>query len=273
MTAYLAFILEGDLALWRNAYEPVGSYSCLGPAPSQIAGLLGAAMGMLSPRSHAALTDAQTLKRLRRLRRNGLPWPVAPALLQWEEAYDYAVACRWLGGVPRRIPWNVNGVKEMTRPFDPQPLRLQQQVIDRPRYEVLVRLNDRGAVAGLAQALRNPRFPLFLGAAFCRAIVRSVRVLDEPPTPKSEESWAYRREEITAGETVPFFCHVVNAEETFERVVADGFWVYPTPLHLPEAGIQGDPCCRGWRRLPVQGKEGTARRDVARQLTLPFRGL
>ena len=29
----LIFELAGEMAMWRNVYESMGSYSCLGPAP------------------------------------------------------------------------------------------------------------------------------------------------------------------------------------------------------------------------------------------------
>jgi len=220
--------------MWRNPYESMGSFSCLGPAPSNIAGLIGAALGLPSPRSLAA--GEQDAKKLKLQMQKALPWPVSPELLKWEADNDYNVACRWRGGFPRRIPWNVNGIKEMGKGDN---LRLQQQVIEKPSYEVLVRL-ERKEAERTASALKNPAFPLFLGASFCRAIVRNVSVLENIP---EGGDWAMHKQYVF-GEATPFTRHVINAEETFERVVSDGYWVYPEPSCPGE--ILEDPFVKGY---------------------------
>ena len=235
---YVVFELTGDMALWRNPYESMGSFSCLGPAPSNLAGLCGAALGFASPRSQGAA--AQDEKKLTALSRDGLPWPVSAELLRWEEANDYHVACRWTGGFPRRVPWNVKGLKEIG---NNDILRLQQQVIDRPAYEVAVRL--AGEAGGqLVAALGAPAFPLCLGASFCRAIVRDARVQDELPP---GGNWAQRKA-VALGEGTPLSLHVVNAGEgMMERIRSDGYWQYPTPAFAGE--LQADPLVKGYCRM------------------------
>ncbi|MDD5502970.1 MAG: CRISPR-associated protein Cas5 [Candidatus Thermoplasmatota archaeon] len=233
---YLIFELSGDMAMWRNPFESMGSYSCLGPSPANLAGLLGAAMGMASPRSQGAATDWKALKQLDK---NGLPWPVSPELLKWEEDNDYQVACRWQGGFPRRIPWNVNGCKEIGKG---ENLRLQQQVIDRPLYQVVVRL-EASAAAATAGALQRPAFPLYLGASFCPAVVKQIRISDELP---SGGNWAQFKK-TAWGEVTPLSRHVINANETCERIHSDGYWLYPTPDFPGE--IQTDPLIKGYCRL------------------------
>lgn len=223
--------------MWRNPYESMGSYSCLGPSPASLAGLIGAALGLASPRSQgAAEPDAKTLKEQNR---QGLPWPVASELLKWQEDNDYHVACRWLGGIPRRVPWNVNGCKEIGKG---ENLRIQQQIIDSPTYEVMVRLTEAVAQK-VAEALKSPAFPLYLGASFCRAIVKNIRVQEDLPP---GGNWAQFKE-IAWGEVTPLSRHVVNAAETFERIRSDGYWLYPTPSYPGE--IQADPLIKGYCRL------------------------
>ena len=233
----LIFELSGDMALWRNVYDSMGSYSCLGPAPSNLAGICGAALGFASPRSRAAETpDAKLLKQQDK---KGLPWPVSPELLVWEEENDFHVACRWIGGIPTRAPWNVNGCKEIGKG---ENLRIQQQMILDPAYEVAVRLPETAA-GKLAAALRQPAFPLALGASFCRAIVRKVRIVENPP---ANSNWAFHVRGMPLGEAVPFSRHIVNVAECFERIESDGYWIYPTPEN---PGInQEDPFVRGWIR-------------------------
>ena len=231
---YLVFTLTGDLAMWRNPYESMGSFSCLGPSPANLAGLLGAALGMASPRSQGAATvDAKSMKELDR---RGLPWPISPELLRWQEDNDYHVACRWTGGIPRRVPWNVNGCKEID---GGENLRMQQQVIERPCYEVAVRLTNAMALQ-VAESLKCPAFPLYLGASFCRAIVKDIVVTAELP---SGGNWAQIKD-VAWGEATPLSRHVINASATAERIRSDGYWLYPTPLFPGEQ--QPEPFVRGY---------------------------
>ena len=243
---YLCFDLSGDMAMWRNPYEPVASFSTLGPAPSQIAGLIGAALGFPAPWSQAAGSDIDK-KSIKESQKKGLYWPVSPELLRWQDDNDYAVACRWKGGIPSRIPWNVNGVKELNKPFEDQPLRLQQQVVDNPLYQVLLRLKNTSAIEQTADALCNPAFPLYLGASFCRAVVRNPEIRDTPPPLENGSQWAFWKESLTVGEITPFSRHVVNDREKGERIVTEGFWVYPTPMHPAEKKEEDtDPCLKGY---------------------------
>ncbi len=233
----LLFELSGEMAMWRNVYESMGSYSCLGPAPSNLAGIIGAALGFASPRSQAA--EKHDEKRLKLWDKGGLPWPVSTELLTWEETCDFHVACRWLGREVRRAPWNVNGCKEINRSDN---LRLQQQVILEPAYEVAVKLPEEESER-VAAALRKPAFPLCLGASFCRAIVRDVRVEDSVP---KSPLWAFPRSIGTLGEATPFSRHIVNPDSCFERIRSDGYWIYPTP---EQPGIiEDDPLVCGWVR-------------------------
>ena len=235
----LIFELRGDMALWRNVYDSMGSYSCLGPAPSNLAGICGAALGFASPRSQAAGEPDE--KSLKLLDKNGVPWPVSPDLLAWEETNDFHVACRWIGKFPVRAPWNVNGCKEIGKG---ENLRIQQQVILAPAYEVAVRLPD-AETERLAAALRQPAFPLSLGASFCRAVVRRIRLVEALP---ESADWAFRFDGVPLGEAVPFSRHIVNPEDCFERIESDGYWLYPT---AENPGVkQNDPFVRGWIRKP-----------------------
>lgn len=234
----LLFELSGDLAMWRNVYESMGSFSCIGPAPGNLAGLFGAALGFASPRSQAAENTDQEL--LKCEWKKGLPWPLSPELLAWEEANDLKTACRWTGGFPARVPWNINGCKEINKS---ENLRLQQQVILNPRYDVAVKLAEETEARRLKDALQCPAFPLCLGASFCRAIVRNVRLADAIPDGKR---WAFRSGSGSLGEVVPLSRHIVDPAENFERIVSEGYWVYPVPDN-PDR-MDTDPFERTWIR-------------------------
>lgn len=218
--SYLIFELKGDMAMWRNPYESMGSFSALGPAPSNIAGILGAAMGFPSPRSAAANLSKEESEKVKKLTKNGLPWPVSPELLEWEQKNDYHVACRWIGKTPIRTQWNVNGYKTINEKHE--TLRMQQQIIENPSYEIVIRLSKPEA-GKVASALKSPAFPLFLGASFCRGYIQNIAIAEDVP---KRDNWAYR-EQFASGECVPFSRHVVNPEESHERILADGYWIYP----------------------------------------------
>ena len=236
----LIFEVTGDMALWRNVYEPMGNYSCLGPAPSNLAGLCGAALGFASPRSHAAELNAEDTKKISNFEKKGLPWPLSPELLAWEETNDVQTACRWIGKIPIRAPWNVNGNKTIND--SNENLRIQQQVIFNPAYEVALRLKHDTEVQRLAAALKRPAFPLALGASFCRAIVRNIRISETLP---ENSGWAHRSQ-VPLGEAVPLSRHVVNPEDCFERIESDGYWLYPTPEFQGIA--QDSPFVSSWIR-------------------------
>ena len=248
----MCFSLKGDIALWRNPYEPMGTFSSLGPAPSHLAGMLGAAMGMATP--HSIGSGRRNDAALKHFRKKGLFWPLSEELLQWQERNNYAIAVRWLGKIPKRISWNVNGIKGFKGSDSSTNLRILQQIIENPEYEVLIRLNNRDAVKKAGKAIRNPAFPLYLGASFCRAIVENVREIEAPQVVSEGNAWAYRTEKLTVGECTPFTQHVVNQKECFERISCDGFWVYPTPLHnAPKAAMERkDPCEIGYVHLEVE---------------------
>lgn len=233
--SFVCLDLEGDMALWRDYQESMGAYSCLGPAPSNLAGLAGAALGFASPTSQGA--SAPDFKKNAVLSKKGLPWPVSPELLAWQQEHDLHVACRWKGDIPAREPWNVKGIKEIKAG---DILRMQQQVIMAPRYEVVFQLPgvecDR-----LAAALRMPAFPLYLGASFCRAIIRNVRITEALP---SGDGWAFHTSGGAWGEATPFSRHRTDAEAAFERIRRDGYWIYPTPEY---PGLLTDsPLVRSW---------------------------
>lgn len=233
--SFLLFELGGEMALWRNVYDSIGSYSCLGPAPSHLAGLLGAGLGFASPRSLAGSGDP---KKLSAQMKKGLPWPVSPELLEWEKKYDFTVCCRWNGSYPLRIGWNVNGCKEVAKG---ENLRMQQQVISNPWYEVGVRLNDPAELEKLVSALKTPAFPLYLGASFCRAFIRNCRIEEKLP---ESSGWAYHSERSSIGEATPFTLHNIHADEDFERLRLNGYWIYPTP---DQPGIvSADPWVKGY---------------------------
>lgn len=238
----LIFTLTGDMAMWRNPYESMGSFSCLGPSPSALAGVLGAAMGFAGPRTQAAISPDE--KFLKTLEKQGSLWPVSEELLAWEKRVDYHVACRWNKcSWPERSPWNVNGIKSIIPDRSDlnsgNNLRMLQQVMMKPSYEVAVRLETSEAEC-VAKALRAPAFPLFLGASFCRAFVRDIRVESGPLT---QGNWAFVSS-FALGEATPLSRHRVDPELDGERIRSDGYWIYTT--EETGSGSLEDPFVRGY---------------------------
>ncbi|MEG0587599.1 MAG: CRISPR-associated protein Cas5 [Akkermansia sp.] len=235
----VCFELSGDMALWRNFQESMGAYSCLGPAPSNIAGLIGAALGFASPYSQGVAPQAihTKLTATEKKKKDQLPWPISPELLIWEKANDLHVACRWIGGIPRREAWNVKGIKAIK---EGDTLRMQQQVIMSPHYEIVIQLPEH-EVKAVINALKTPAFPLYLGSSFCRAIIRNIRICPQFP---NENNWAHHLTGAALGEATPFSRHRVDADTSYERIRRDGYWIYPTP---EQPGINTPhPLVRAW---------------------------
>jgi CRISPR-associated Cas5-like protein len=93
---HLKFELHGEYALWRHLGDALGAYSTPGPAPSHIAGILGAAMGMPNQASQRK-TD-------------NIAWNTSEELLTWERESEFRVGCRLLKSAVR-VPYRVNGIK------------------------------------------------------------------------------------------------------------------------------------------------------------------
>ena len=210
MSHIILFRLWGELALWRSFEDPTGNFSCAGPAPSNIAGICGAALGMVAPKNIASqrVEDKQNKSNLR--------WPVSQALLSWEQQEDYHVGCS-LESPIRRIKYNVNGFK-MSTGFD--TLRSQQVVLHQPSYRVAVRLKTQAKAIELAEALKHPAFPIFLGASFCRGFVSEVCLTATLP---ATTPWASHTEAMGGLDSTPLSCHVLSGAPRIRRV---GYWDY-----------------------------------------------
>ena len=195
---YLRFKLAGDMAMWRNYHEANASYSSVLPAPSNIAGLCGAALGFASPRTYASKEKLNKKK----------VWEVSRELLDWQRRYDLHLAVRWSGGKIFRSTLNVNGIKLIGE--QGPPLQLQQHVIEEPEYDVVVRLTNDDALVELEKALHEPSFPLCLGASFCRAIIEKIEVNDKKP---ENSNWAFVSTS-TFGEYVPLSRHITDPKDS-----------------------------------------------------------
>jgi CRISPR-associated Cas5-like protein len=207
----LAFILHGEMALWRNPEDSVGNLSCLGPAPSHLAGIVGAAFGWSSTNR---VFPPKCL----------VTWPVAEELLAWGREHRPKVACRLLSAA-RRTSLNVNGFKNaQTLEYT----RLQQSVLHEPRYEVVLGLQSGAAAEALRLALLNPAFRVFLGSSFCPAFILNPARTE----PTKTACWARWTEDIQ-GDSTPFTRHVLDTK-TQVRISKSGYWNYRNP---PEVAL------------------------------------
>src|ERR1700720_3352183 len=93
----ISFTLRGDIAFWRDFEDSVGNLTCLGPAPSNILGIIGACFGWSSTNQpHNQKGQA--------------PWAYSSQLKKWVERNEPKVAARLLRA-PQRIAMSVNGFK------------------------------------------------------------------------------------------------------------------------------------------------------------------
>lgn len=228
----VSFKLSGELAMWRHVEDAKGSYSCLGPAPSNIAGICGAAFGFASPVSVAGLNRRGSGERnSSRSRDERRPlWPISSELLLWQEEVDYHIACALTSRL-RRSSYNVNGYKLATEWGN---LQMPQSVLIEPEYQIAVGVKEREQAIRLRTALENPIFPIYLGASFCRGFITDVCLLEQL---NSNVRWAQRVPSFGDPEATPFSTHVTCG---FPRITTDGYWNYKKdgPVNLVRGFVQ-----------------------------------
>lgn len=230
------FELQGELAMWRHVEDAKGAFSCLGPAPSSIAGICGSAMGMISPLSpgfaqkeedvtveaksmSGARNKPDSLAKKKKDRYvNRTLWPVSPDLLRWQSVNDYHVACALLNN-PRRKAYNLNGLKHAQEWGN---LRMQQSIILDPHYLVAVSLSSQAAAGFLVEALRVPKFKIYLGATFCPGWISGVTLASSLPD-RNDISFARVTEDLGRFDTIPLTKHVIGG---FPRILSEGYWAY-----------------------------------------------
>lgn len=181
--------------MWRHPSETFGHYSGAGPSPSQIGGILGAAMGCrMGP----------TVKGAR---------PVSADLLSWLKDFDVTVACRLLSPLDR-LDTSFNGFKEISG-F--QTFRAHRQSLDRPEYEILVALNDSGEANRLVRALSAPYYNIYLGDSNHPGLILDAELSNA----SADGNWAYNSDSLE-GE------YVWNMRFGSDcRIKRKGYLVYP----------------------------------------------
>lgn len=195
---YIRFRLWGEAAMWRHPSEALGHFSGAGPSPSNIAGILGASLGLkIEPTPEN-------------------PRPVSPTLIEWLKTHQVKVASR-LVNKSYRISTNVNALKSL-KGFE--TFQLQRRSIDLPAYEILIELNKDGH-KDLLDALKKPYYQIYLGDSNHLG-----KILDVD-TPKSLEdsNWAYKIDDLEMEEYVWNTKFGTNGH----RLIREGYWSYPAP--------------------------------------------
>lgn len=214
MKTLLSCMLQGTIALWRNPEDSVGSISCLGPAPSHISGILGAAMGYSSMGFNRPFKATKS---------TGFEWPVAEQLIAWGKNHHPKVACRLLQ-MPERFNLDFIGPKTLNL-ADPHHKtkiassgRFTQVVLDNPAYELVIQIEDFSV---LQQALREPVYRICLGAQSCPGFISNVHITDA----SDEGNWA-KWSPVLTGDATPFTQHLLG--QTVQRIRKNGYWNYDT---------------------------------------------
>jgi hypothetical protein len=201
---HLEFKLTGEYALWRHLGDPLGAYSCPGPSPSHLAGILGAAMGFPNATTQGSAKGN---------------WPVSKQLLEWQQANDYHVACKLLTAAIR-VPYRTNGVKGV---LDWVTLRMNQYPVARPTYLVRISLNSDEELENLFGHLKKPIFSIFLGSTQFPGFIESPRLIQGSEL--DSNGWAFWYAEAIEDYS---FCTKHDVTED-ARIVVDGYWIYPDP--------------------------------------------
>ena len=202
---YLTFELHGEYALWRHLGDALGAYSTPGPAPSHIAGIVGAAMGMPNQASQR--------------KSDNIAWNTSEELLTWERESEFRVGCRLLRSAVR-VPYRVNGIKGVDEWVT---LRMNQFPVERPRYQVIIGLNSLDCAKDLLQHLQKPVFRIFLGITQFSGFIKGPLIIEESAIEKY--GWAYWSEKCIEDYT---FCTLHDTRKE-KRIVLNGYWIYPDP--------------------------------------------
>lgn len=190
--------------MWRHPSEAIGHFSGAGPSPSQIAGILGAALGKRS------------------IPEKDNPRPVSKELIDWLQKNNVQVVCRTLV-TTRRIGTSVNGLKAVNS-FE--TFRMQRKSLDLPSYEILVKINA-SAGEDLLQALKRPKYPIYLGDS--NHLGKITRVTS--PETILAGNWAYISNELIQEEYV---WNTKFSTEEGTRLKREGFWNFPAPESQPK---------------------------------------
>lgn len=195
---YIRFRLWGEAAMWKHPSEALGHFSGAGPSPSNIAGILGASLGLkIEPTPEN-------------------PRPVSQTLIEWLKIHQVKVASR-LVNKGYRISTNVNAMKFVDQFVT---FRLQRRSMDLPEYEVLVELNKEGHKE-LINALKKPYYQIYLGDSNHLGKILEVKT----PTSLEDSNWAYKTNELEMEEYVWNTKFGTNGH----RLVREGYWTYPAP--------------------------------------------
>jgi hypothetical protein len=207
----LAFNLQGDIAFWRDFEDSVGNLTCLGPAPSNILGIIGASFGWSSTNKPHNQKEQP-------------PWPFASRLKDWVNQNRPRVAARLLR-TPQRISLNINGFKNaQTLAYT----RIQQTVLEDPAYQIAVSVDSDDVVKGLEAALKAPVFRVCMGSQFCPAFIREVARVHT----NSKANWASFSQGIGSDSTP---LTVLDLSCSKNRVHKAGYWNY---LDAEESSVE-----------------------------------
>jgi CRISPR-associated Cas5-like protein len=200
----ISFTLRGDIAFWRDFEDSVGNLTCVGPAPSNILGIIGACFGWSSTNQlHNKKGEA--------------PWPYASQLKNWVEKNRPRVAARLLR-LPQRIALSVNGFKNaQTLDYT----RIQQTVLEDPAYQVTIGVGSDEELRSLECALRNPVFRVCMGSQFCPAFIEDITHL------QSDAKAPFAFVSSTIGpDSTPLT--LMDLSSPKNRIYKSGYWNYLT---------------------------------------------
>lgn len=221
----ITFELKGENALWQLPSEALGRYSAPIPSPSQIAGILGSALG----------------HKLSGKERKTGGWEMSSHLICWLKENKPKVTIEPLCPI-RRESHNTNGFKtpkESPASYGGKStLRILQKIIREPHYRVAIQIQNEAKGTELLKALRNPTYPIYLGNTHHWGKILNAKIEGNETT---AGDWA------TYSKTVPnedYNWHTIIDLTQKERVIFTGFWRINNP---PEKKAMVDSltlCCQ-----------------------------
>lgn len=227
--------MEGEKGLWKHTGVPFARVSSVGPAPSHLVGIAGAALGFVGRERPPKAKKGEVFTR---------SWALPKDLERFVMEEDVHVGMAWNGADRRPLfrRHNVNGWKKTT---GEERVRIDQTLVWKPAYCFAFRTKTTAGEERLVAALRNPSFRTFFGASFCPAFITDVTVIDEGASVEGVQ-WAGFSETLN-GSVTPLTRHILPFHPSHGRLESKGFVDY-----FPQSPQNRISWFKTWVSRPVQ---------------------
>jgi CRISPR-associated Cas5-like protein len=164
----IQFQIQGQAAMWHVTETIQTNFSAPIPSPSNVAGLVGAALGLgFTEEDHP------------HAKKVGPAFALAASLLEWEREAQPEFCIGLLPGWSRRS-WNTNGLQS---PSGDKFFQMAQKILWEPSYCIRMRWKPTAALSKevVMARLKEPVFPVYLGQSHYRGYISNVSEVIQDP--------------------------------------------------------------------------------------------